>query len=72
MSSNIKTNPREQVNVVSLRRGKELRVKEKQDGKKNAEKNKEKEMDDKPTQPMKEYKSKTPYPTKLKKDLMND
>ena len=39
---------------------------------KEANENQEKELDNKPTQPMKEYKPTIPYPTKLKKDHMDE
>ena len=60
------------MNVVSLRSGKELGIEEKQVEEKVVKKNKEKEKDDEPSQPIKEYKPKIPYPTKVKKDHMDE
>ena len=72
MPGNTKTNPKEHVNAVTLRSGKELKVEEKQGEEKVVEKNKEKEKDDEPKQPMKEYKPKIPYLVKVKKDRMDE
>ena len=69
---NTKTNPREHVDAMTLKSCKELGIEEKQGEEKATKKNKEKEKDNEPTQPVKEYKPKIPYPTKVKKDLMNE
>ena len=71
MLGNIETNPKEHVNVASLKSGKELGIEEKQVKEKVVEGNKEKEKDDEPNQPMKEYKPRIPYPAKVKKDHMD-
>ena len=72
MPGNTKTNPREHVNVVTLRSGKELEVEEKQGEENNAERNKRKKNDEELNRSVKEYKPKIPYPTKVKKDRMDE
>ena len=60
-SRNTELNLKEQVKVVTLRNGKQLPEREKL-VKKEAMESQEKELDNKRTQPMKEYKPIVPYP----------
>ena len=64
-------NHQEHVEAVSLRCGKQLLEREKPTEKEAVE-NQNKESDSESTQLVKEYKPTIPYPTKLKKDCMDE
>ena len=68
---NTKLNLKEQVEVITLRSGKQLPKRERPAEEKVSE-NQEKESNAKPLQLVKEYKPTVPYPAKLEKDRMDE